>query len=169
MLDTLKLPLKVNNMLDIEKNSAILNGNGCESPVSQAGVVSVKGGKLLNKPFAVSFFESVGRCICTGVACDTSLTPAGSFFVPNVRVGGKSYNETLITRRSVYDCHSTLVPRGRKQCFHGHPSINASGTHQGVALDQEAPQQEKHTSGGRTCGSFRASGTYRYSSGGELL
>ena len=32
MLDTLKLPLKVNNMLDIEKNSAILSGIGCGSP-----------------------------------------------------------------------------------------------------------------------------------------
>lgn len=164
-----KLPLKVNNMLDIEKNSAILNGIGCGSPVSKAAACHRQGGKLLNKPFTVSFCEPVGRCVCTGVTLDTSSTPAGSFFVPDVEVRGKSHNENLIQRRSVYGCHSTHVPRGREKRLHGHPSINESGAHQGVALDQAAPQQKKHTSGGRACGSIRASGTYNHTSGGKLL
>lgn len=56
--------------------------------MSQAGVVSVKGGNSENN-FLYRFFESVGRTLC-GVTCDTFSTPTGSFFVPAVESWEKS-------------------------------------------------------------------------------
>lgn len=57
--------------------------------MSQAGVVSVKGGNSENN-FLYRFIESVGRYVCTGVTCDTFSTPTGSFFVPAVESWEKS-------------------------------------------------------------------------------
>lgn len=86
--------------LDNRKNNAILNDIGCESLMYTAGVASVIGGDSLNNIFTGSvFFEPVGRYICTGVAVYTSLTPAGSFFVPDVRVGGKSLAQKPYTQK----------------------------------------------------------------------
>jgi hypothetical protein len=77
-------------MLDNVKNNAILSNIGCESLMSEAAACHRQGGKLQNLFFAGSFYiEPAGRTLC-GVTSDTSLTPAGSFFVPDVRVGGKS-------------------------------------------------------------------------------
>ena len=64
--------------------------NGCGSPVYEAAVAPVTGGDSQTTIFDDFYFESVGRCICTGVTSYTSSTPAGSFFVPDVEVGGKS-------------------------------------------------------------------------------
>lgn len=103
--------------------SGILKANGCESPVAQAAVAPQWGGSL-NILFD-DFFESVGRCFCTGVTCATSLTPAGSFFVSDVRVGGKSLNSSTRrlkcanapTTRSATDTQSPLllsIPTSRR-------------------------------------------------------
>ena len=68
-------------------SSAILKANGCGSPEPVAAVAPQRGGSL-NILFD-DFFESVGRCVCTGVTTGTSSTPAGSFFVPTVESRGK--------------------------------------------------------------------------------
>lgn len=65
-------------------------GNGCGSPAI-AAVAPVTGGDSQTTIFDDFYFESVGRCICTGVSIATSSTPAGSFFVPDVEVGKKSH------------------------------------------------------------------------------
>ena len=65
--------------------------NGCGSPEPVAAVAPHRGGSL---NIFDDFFESVGRCVCTGVTTGTSSTPAGSFFVPDVEVGGKSHKLT---------------------------------------------------------------------------
>jgi hypothetical protein len=89
--------------LDIVKNNAILNNIGCESLMYTAGVASVSGGDSLNNIFTGSvFFEPVGRTLC-GVAVYTSLTPAGSFFVPDVRVRGKILAQNPYTQKVCYD------------------------------------------------------------------
>ena len=85
--------------LEIIQNSAILSDIGCGSLMQQAGVVSVKGDNSQYNHFCSLIFEPVGRCICTGVTCCTSSTPAGSFFVPDVEVRGKSQTKNLTTRR----------------------------------------------------------------------
>ena len=64
--------------------------NGCGSPAI-AAVAPVTGGDSQTTIFDDFYFESVGRCICTGVSIATSSTPAGSFFVPDVEVGEKSH------------------------------------------------------------------------------
>lgn len=84
--------------------SAILKANGCESPAIAA--VAPKRGDSLNILFD-DFFESVGRCICTGVSIATSLTPAGSFFVSDVRVGGKSLK---LSNRRLKCVHAPTTP-----------------------------------------------------------
>lgn len=95
---------KFKNMLDNIKNNAILNNIGCESLMSRAAACHRQGGKLQNLFFAGSFYiEPAGRYICTGVTLDTSLTPAGSFFVPDVRVGGKILAKNLYQEKVCYD------------------------------------------------------------------
>jgi hypothetical protein len=67
--------------------------NGCGSPEATAAVAPVMGGDS-HTFFDDFYFESVGRCICTGVTVATSSTPAGSFFVPDVEVGEKSHKQS---------------------------------------------------------------------------
>lgn len=94
--------------------SGILKANGCGSPEPTAAVAPVMGGDSI-KIFD-DFIESVGRCFCTGVSVGASSTPAGSFFVPDVEVGGKSYKLTNrrlkctnATTRSATDTQSPLL------------------------------------------------------------
>jgi hypothetical protein len=70
---------------------AILKANGCGNPVPIAAVAHQLGGSL---NIFDDFFESVGRCVCTGVTIGTFSTPAGSFFVSGVETGGKSHKLT---------------------------------------------------------------------------
>ena len=70
--------------------SAILKANGLGTPVYEAAVAPVMGGDSLKTFFDDSFFESVGRCFCTGVTSYTCSNPAGSFFVPDLELRGKS-------------------------------------------------------------------------------
>jgi hypothetical protein len=85
--------------LDFFKNCATLSGIGCGSPMQTAGIASVNGGESQNIFFAVSLcFEPAGRTLC-GVTVCTSSTPAGSFFVQDVEVLGKSCAQTLANRR----------------------------------------------------------------------
>ena len=89
------------------QNDGIFFTIGCGSPVYTAAVVSVKGGNSGNN-FLYRFFESVGRYICTGATVYASSTPAGSFFVPDVEVRGKSLTKKdLIHRRLNMD--STIL------------------------------------------------------------
>ena len=83
------MPFWVFKMLDNVKNHDILGGIGCGSLIQTAAACHRQGGNLLNNIFTGSFFEPVGRYICTGVTVCTSSTPAGSFFVPDVEVRGK--------------------------------------------------------------------------------
>lgn len=69
--------------------SGILNANGLGTPVYEAAVAPVIGGDSLTI-FDDFYFESVGRCICTGVTSYTCSNPAGSFFVPDLELRGKS-------------------------------------------------------------------------------
>lgn len=90
--------------LDISQNNAILNDIGCESLIQRAAACHRQGGNLLNNIFTGSvFFEPVGRYICTGVTLCTSLTPAGSFFVPDVRVRGKILAQNPVKEKVCYD------------------------------------------------------------------
>ena len=63
----------------------------------KAAVVSVNGGNL-PKVYGDSVFESAGRTSLCGATLHASSTPAGSFFVPDVEVWGKS-RQDLMQRR----------------------------------------------------------------------
>ena len=90
--------------LDIPKDNAILNNIGCGSLIQRAAACHRQGGKLLNNIFTgSSFFEPVGRYICTGVTLCTSSTPAGSFFVPDVEVRGKILAQNPVKEKVCYD------------------------------------------------------------------
>lgn len=86
--------------LDFSGKCGILYTIGCGSLMSKAEVVSVNGGNLLKKSNADSlyFFEPAGSAVRRIVTFDTTSTPAGSFFVPDVEVWGKSRKD-LIERR----------------------------------------------------------------------
>jgi hypothetical protein len=97
------------------QNDGIFFTIGCGSPVYTAAVVSVKGGNSENN-FLNRFIESVGRYVCTGATVYASSTPAGSFFVPDVEVRGKSQTvKTLYTGGSTW-----TVPF----CSHTVPAAN---------------------------------------------
>ena len=112
------LSLKIEQISDLVLanllSGAILSSIGCGSLMQTAAVVSVKGGNSGNI-FFEQIFESVGRCICTGVTVCTSSTPAGSFFVPDVEVRGKSLTKkTLQTGGSTWTaqlCSHTVTAR----------------------------------------------------------
>lgn len=92
--------------------SGILKANGCGSPEPVAAVAPVKGGDSQTTIYDDFYFESVGRCICTGVTTGTSSTPAGSFFVPDVEVGGKS-NKLTSRRLKCVNAPTTDTPSAK--------------------------------------------------------
>lgn len=104
-----KMQKKSISAFDKSKTSAILGVIGCGNPVYQAGVVSVKGGNSLAKNIAdsVCIFGSAGRTLC-GVTWYTFTTPAGSFFVPDVVIGGKSLDKKPFTKKGSESCKTVL-------------------------------------------------------------
>ena len=95
--------------------SAILEANGCGSPEDKAAVAPQRGGSL--NIFDDSF-EPVGRTLC-GVTLSTSSTPAGSFFVPDVEVGGKSLKD--LRQRRLTCVHAPTTPSAKDTPPHVFP------------------------------------------------
>ena len=84
--------------LTYSHSDAIFCVIGCGSPVQTAAVATVTGGILLkNQKQAYCIVLSLSGALLCGVTVCTSSTPAGSFFVPDVEVWGKSRNKTSQT------------------------------------------------------------------------
>jgi hypothetical protein len=88
-----------NSVFDKSATRAILSNIGCGNLKPKAETAAVIGGDFLKKSNTDSLynFESAGRALLHGVTLHTISTPAGSFFVPDVEIGGKS--QDLMQRR----------------------------------------------------------------------
>lgn len=114
------------------QNDAIFYTIGCGSLMSVAGAATVKGGELPENANADSycFVESAGRTLCS-VTTDTPSTPAGSFFVPDVEVWGKSQRKIISRRLEL--CKANLHPATVRITLPATPAITVT-TPPGVCL-----------------------------------
>ena len=122
---------------------------GCGSLMYEAAVCSFQGRKLLNNFDAVSmYFEPVGRTLC-GVTSYTSSTPAGSFFVPDVEVGGKSHKDLI--RRRLYYARIGHISHLREKSRFGLETVHDRCTSHCFAENYQTSPSENYCSRNSTC------------------